>query len=106
MIIHYTVRSEEGLSFHETELNPELVKEFGIMNHVARKRDGSFKKFYKVGYICTNPNGAMMWGVWIDDIKELKKLLKGKFTITKSIQEQSKNFDIRKGVDWTYKIQA
>ena len=104
MLIHYTVRSEEGISFQETELNPELVKEFGIMNHTARKKDGSFKKFYKVGYICTNPNGEMFSLVRVEDIKELKIILKGKFTIAKSTQEQSKNFDLRKATDWTYTV--
>ena len=97
-------RTFSTISFQETELNPELVKEFGIMNHTARKKDGSFKKFYKVGYICTNPNGEMFSLVRVEDIKELKIILKGKFTIAKSTQEQ--NFDLikRKATDWTYTV--
>jgi hypothetical protein len=92
--------SHEG--FKDIEINETDIKEFGIINSKLWNRNGTFKKWFKKGFIITKT------GEWLNvldiDIKILKEQLKGKYTTKKHTEVEYKNHAERKATDWTYTI--
>lgn len=93
-----SVWSHEG--FKDIEINEEDIKEFGIVNSKMWNRNGTFKKWFKKGFVITKD------GQWLSvfdrDIKTMKENLKGKYTTRKSTDSVFKGYTERKATDWTY----
>ena len=111
MLIHSYIRNEQNeLEAYATVIESYLdVKDFSISNREARRCDGSFKKFVKMGVVVKS-DGKVLPHVPLSEIANLKLLLKGCYTSEKHPIETCKmtkhGWGLRKAIDWHYTIKA
>lgn len=91
---------EKGFYYMELDIN--TITEFGIVNEKSWNNNGTFKKWWKRGYVRANSEFYLIWNEGV--IKDIKEALKGKYVSSKSICVEYKNDAERKAVDWSYKI--
>ncbi len=95
----------KGIGFEDVEVNPEDVTKFGIINKEVPRRDGSFKKWHRIGYFTLNGKLNMCLS---SQITELKTIHKGKLIIEKIPQFAWKDTKYgaqeRKAIDWDYTV--
>jgi hypothetical protein len=107
MKIRHMVVKDDSFGFEDTEIDPSKIRLFGFVNRSVKKRDGSFKKFYKEGFIRTL-DGNYYKDVSKFYINELKQMFHGKYTVTKDTIMQYKKtrggMATRTATDWTYTI--
>jgi hypothetical protein len=107
MKIRHMVVKDGSFEFVDEEIDPSKIRLFGFVNRVIRKRDSTFKKFYKEGFIRTI-DGNYYRDVSGSIIKDLKLMFHRKYTVTKDTNQQYKKtiggYNAKTATDWTYTI--
>lgn len=96
------IRIYQDGEFINITIDVNNIREFNIFNSKTYTTKGTFKTWVKDGYIRMNDGKG--YKVKESVIKELKEVLKGKYTTTKNTNYEYKNGSERKATDWTYII--
>jgi len=99
-MVELSVWTEHG--FEKTEIDPANIRMFSLINRKTYTNKGTFKtwdKNYRVRL-----NDGKLLKIRESGFKELKELLKGKYTSEKQTESEYKNGSERKATDWHYMI--
>jgi len=96
------IRIFENGEFITVTIDINEIREFSLDNQKTYTTKGTFKTWVKSGHIRMKDGKG--YKVRESVIKELKEMLKGKYTSSKHTNYEFKNGSERKATDWTYKV--
>lgn len=103
-MIFYQIQPE----FKKVDINIADIKEFGVFNKWSYRKDNTFKKFIKCGYVVTDKKIEVSH----KEIIQLKKILKEKnivFHVKRktpifATKQTVHGLEQRKSINWDYTI--
>lgn len=82
------------------------IKSFGIVHDISTRKDGSFKKFVKRGYVQTGEH--VYFGVMLSQVKTIREAFKGRIQTDKQAISAKKftkyGVSERKAINWEFRI--
>ena len=99
-MIEMSAWTEHG--YEKVEVDPLEIRSFSLVNQKTWTNKGTFKTWFKTYHIRLN-NGKLL-KVREHNFKELKEVLKGKYTSKKETESEYKNGAERRATDWYYTV--